>query len=387
MKISILKESLCLGGTERSAANISKAICKNHEVYFTVYDSSKLEYAYGGKLMDLHAAPRTGALGKIYNSFIRAYRYNHFIKDKKIEILFEFISIHNPLSMLKHPNQIRIIASRNYAALEKYPQRYYKCLKRADAVLCNSEYLRNYYITHFPDQRGKAFCVYNIIDQDEINRQKLEPVDGLFLKFLSEHQRNIVAVGRFCKEKGFEYLLKSFSIARKKNPDLGLVMVGDGPFRKKYEDVIQQEKIYDHVYFTGFQSNPYKFMAKCNCFVLSSLTEGFPNVLAEAMALELPVISTNCYTGPAEILRSDRDYTAVRDSFQFCDYGILAPRMAEANNGHAVSELARAIDSLLSDEFLMQKYAALSKQRVEKFSEEEASRQLNDIFDDLVRIK
>ena len=103
-------------------------------------------------------------------------------------------------------------------------------------------------------------------------------------------------------------------------------------------------------------------------FVLSSLSEGCPNVLVEAMALGLPVIASNCYSGPAEILREDSDYDAVTNRFQECDYGIITPRMTEVNNVAAISMLADAMIYLANDDMLLKKYSKLSKQRAGAYS-------------------
>lgn len=283
--------------------------------------------------------------------------------------------------MLRHKKQIRLISLRDFGVLQRRAHRFYKCLSRADAMICNSNYLREYYIAKYPEHKNCVFTVYNIINIEDICRQGSERIDNKFDEFCFLHPKTVVAVGRFCREKGFEYLIRAIARSRKLFPEIGLVLVGDGEYYNSYKEVVLSEELIDHVFFAGYQNNPYKYMAKCKCFVLSSISEGFPNVLAEAMALRLPVIATNCFSGPAEILRNDADYNAVSDKFELCDYGILTPRfVAGEENNASIVELSRAIVTLLGSSELMRKYSKLAGQRALLYSEDGARKKLNDIF-------
>ena len=139
----------------------------------------------------------------------------------------------------------------------------------------------------------------------------------------------------------------------------------------------------EDVYFPGFQKNPYQYVAQCDAYVLSSVSEGFPNVLAEAMALGLPVISVNCYSGPAEILLTNSDYHHVQERFVECDYGIMTPHYDFVRTDRAVEEMAKAITYLLSDTMLMQHYSEVAKERAEFFTAKKATDQFKLIFSEL----
>ena len=109
-----------------------------------------------------------------------------------------------------------------------------------------------------------------------------------------------------------------------------------------------------------------------------------PNVLAEAMALGLPVIAANCHSGPAEILRNDHDYDAVTDAFVECDYGMITPNITETNNENAIIQLSKAINALLRDKEKMAYYSKKSTERAAEFSEDAARTRLNEIFNTLL---
>ncbi|HOL13816.1 MAG TPA: glycosyltransferase, partial [Bacillota bacterium] len=96
-----------------------------------------------------------------------------------------------------------------------------------------------------------------------------------------------------------------FSLLRRK-VEAKLVILGEGPERGKLEHLVEELGLKDDVSMPGFVENPYKYMRKSAVFVLSSRWEGLPTVLVEALALGIPVVSTDCPSGPAEILENGK---------------------------------------------------------------------------------
>jgi glycosyltransferase involved in cell wall biosynthesis len=111
----------------------------------------------------------------------------------------------------------------------------------------------------------------------------------------------LVAVGRLHPQKGFAHLIRAFSIVRQALP-CKLVILGEGPLRTELEGLIASLGLTDDVALPGFQENPYNYMSHSAAFVLSSLFEGFGNVLVDALALGVPVVSTRCPVGPEDII-------------------------------------------------------------------------------------
>ncbi len=383
MRICILKESLCIGGTERSAANTSKILDDNNDVYVALFNGGDIDYDYAGTLVDFKLPPKSGVVGKIYNTYLRHRQIKKLLREKKIDILFQFVSISNLITRIKYKNTVKIISARDFGGMLDKTSMFKSGVDSSDAMICNSEYIKNYYLSKYPEDSEKVFTVYNVIDTDEICKQSKEQTEKEFTDFISCHKQNFVSVGRFCKEKGFEHLLSAFSKVHENKSDCGLILIGDGDYKEKYNEIINQHNLQDCVYFTGFQNNPYKYMAKCDVFVLSSLSEGFPNVLAEAMSLGLPAVAANCYSGPAEILRDDSDYNAVTDSFAECDYGIITPRITQTDNQIAISSLSDALLHLINNDTLMKKYSELSKHRAAEFSPKAAAEKFDAIFEKL----
>lgn len=120
----------------------------------------------------------------------------------------------------------------------------------------------------------------------------------------------ILGVGSLTRRKSFSTLIKS--IKQLDRPNTRLIIIGEGPERSNLEQLISTLDLQHQVDLIGTKSNPYSFMNNASVFVLSSVTEGFPNVLVEAMACGTPIVSTNCPSGPEEILECGK-------------YGILVP--------------------------------------------------------------
>ena len=115
----------------------------------------------------------------------------------------------------------------------------------------------------------------------------------------------ILAAGRLHIQKDFPTLLRAFALVRKEIPSR-LVILGEGEKRKELEDLAQELGIRKDLDLPGFVENPYKYMKRAAVFVLSYQWEGLPTVLVEAMACGCPVVSTDCPSGPREILENGR---------------------------------------------------------------------------------
>lgn len=119
-------------------------------------------------------------------------------------------------------------------------------------------------------------------------------------------ERYLLAVGRLAPEKGFDVLLEAYALASRQASLPALVIVGAGPEKDALQAQAVQLSIAAHVHFTGFLGNPYPLFRAARLFVLSSRHEGMPTALIEALALGVPVVATDCETGPRELLDQGR---------------------------------------------------------------------------------
>lgn len=141
--------------------------------------------------------------------------------------------------------------------------------------------------------------IYNPVVTPDLFKKAQEPVEHTW--FLPGQPPVILGVGRLEKQKDFPTLIRAFGQVRQQHP-VRLIVLGEGPERSHLEALVQEMDLMEDVAFPGFVANPYAYMAQSALCVLSSAWEGFGNVLVEAMATGTPVVSTNCESGPAEIL-------------------------------------------------------------------------------------
>ena len=126
--------------------------------------------------------------------------------------------------------------------------------------------------------------VYNGIDFSRCIVKKDYAIDGNF---------KILHIGRFCKEKNHEMLLRAFKMFNTNFPNSVLWLIGDGPERKHIEGLASELELNANVEFFGIQDNVYEFLSRADAFVLPSLYEGMPMTILEAMGTGLPIIATN----------------------------------------------------------------------------------------------
>jgi len=153
----------------------------------------------------------------------------------------------------------------------------------------------------FPPE--KTHVIYNPIITPKMLQMAGDPVDHPWFK--EKTLPILLSAGRFYDQKDFPMLINAFEKVWKRQK-CRLVILGEGKEKENIVKLVRQKGLSQFVFMPGFVINPYKFMAKANIFVLSSKWEGFGNVLAEAMALGTPVVSTDCQYGPNEILENGK---------------------------------------------------------------------------------
>lgn len=190
--------------------------------------------------------------------------------------------------------------------------------RHADSIIAVSQGVAQDLRENFGVPAEIISVVANPVDKDHVTAQAAEQsgIEGFTRPV-------VVAMGRLVPNKNFSLLIEAF---RRWGRGGTLIILGKGPLREQLRDEIVAAGLGGRVFLAGFKENPFAIMGKADCFVLPSNSEGFPNGLVEAMILGVPVIATNCPSGPAEIL-DDRADLEVSDVYEG-KYGLLVPMEA-----------------------------------------------------------
>ncbi|MCQ8876507.1 glycosyltransferase [Pseudoalteromonas shioyasakiensis] len=192
-------------------------------------------------------------------------------------------------------------------------------------------------------------------------------------EFLVEFEKNsfVVCVGRFYKNKNHSLLINALASSSYNNK---LVLLGDGPERKNLEELVKQLNLTEQVIFKGFIKNPYPYIKNASGLISTSLAEGFPNVIAEALVLGKFVVSSDCPSGPSELL--DDRVSSGTENLTFAKFGVLLP----LNNEQATSEGF----NLFNEQSYIDKYELKVKSLKNRYSHEQFLSHFNRVIEEVI---
>lgn len=250
--------------------------------------------------------------------------YNEYNPDIVIDFDSSLTKIINKLK--KSQNLVWIHSSvENWKKSKDKIKRFIGRLNYYDKIICICEEMKEDLIKLEASLEKKVHFLYNPVDFEKIKRRAEEPFEGID-KTLSE-DRYLLTIARFdCVPKDFETLFKAFDLAKEKGYDGKLYVIGDGEDRDKVVSYKEKSIYKDEILLLGRKENPYNWLKYADKFILSSRYEGFPTVLIEALTLNKNIISSNCKTGPKEILLN-----ATESLFEVGNIKKLANHIAKKN--------------------------------------------------------
>ncbi|HTB81773.1 MAG TPA: glycosyltransferase [Opitutaceae bacterium] len=255
-------------------------------------------------------------------------------------------------------NVTRDLAPGRSVSSRWFKARVARAFGRADHFVALSHGVAGDFRKKFGRPRRQVSVIYNAGFDAQVLALSRDPLGGIE----RPPGRLLVACGRLTAQKNFPALLRAVALVRTKMP-VTLWILGQGELRSRLESLVRELGLADAVRFLGFQPNPFKYIAQADAFVLSSDWEGFGNVIVEAMALGVPVISTACPFGPPEIITSGEN-------------GLLAPV-------GSVESLADAIVALCTDREFADRLGRAGKLRADDFRAERIAGQYEQLLNSL----
>jgi glycosyltransferase involved in cell wall biosynthesis len=325
MKILIIADSLEVGvGSDKFAAILGSELHTQgyHVFYLTLMDGSP-KYNFKGDYYTLNEDDIYGNdIKRGFNLLRNSSKVKKICEDLDIDVM---ISAGDPanfyaiLSRWLYGNNVRIIISQhmNPEIFLDSPLKY-RLIKfffpHADEIVCVSRGIES----TFNEVYGfnNALTIYNMMDIEENLKLSVEKLPDQYKDFFQGNENedhgenlyfNFINLGRLDRQKGQWFLIRSFRRVVDKYKNARLFILGEGDLREKLEGLIDDLDLNENVFLLGEQENVFPFLKNSDCFILSSLWEGFGLVLVEALSMDLPIISTDCKVGPREVLCPELD--------------------------------------------------------------------------------
>jgi glycosyltransferase involved in cell wall biosynthesis len=356
-KILIVLPKLTCGGTERTAAELANYIAANGgSVTVLLMYREELFYDLHPNVKLIEPGDTRKKMGRIlYIPFLMNYLRTN-IKSEKPDVIFALGYIAYTLGASLGINCSVVISGRSSPTRVRYPGNkllntvyhwaHRALKKRVDGIIAQTRFAAEVYAS-------KYSAPIRVIPN--------------FLRNLTEHnlpKKNwIVTVGRCSFEKGQHSLIEAFSKLRA--TDWQLVIVGDGPKRAELEKQAKALGVGEGVIFAGFQQDVDLFLLQSKIFAFTSIIEGFPNALMEAMATPLACVSFDCEAGPSDLIRNGEN-------------GFLI----EVGN---IDQLVEKIQLLIDDEILRSAITQKASIAKEEYALHKVVNQYLDFFDQIVK--
>ncbi len=387
--VALLTTKLNGGGAERCVSNLSIELSEFYNVYILLFDGKNVVYPYKGTLIDLGNSESKTYLGKLLLFIKRTLKVWKIKKELSIDITVSFLEEPNLINVLTKTNDKAIVSVRNYMSY-KYKSNIsrhivkYVSLK-ADLTISLSEKVRLDLNKTFNIPFSKVKTIYNHVDGKLLEEQESDKI----IEF-DKRYRYIINIGRLHQQKGQWHLVRAFYEVQKIVPNARLIIFGEGELIYSLKLLVKALGIDEKVTMPGFIKAPHRYIKKCDMFVLTSVYEGLGNVLLEASAMGIPVISTDCNAGPREILAPNSDFSVSSTQMELVEYGILVPVDYKKNIdsieelSKEESELVKAMLLILRDKEKKEFYSKRSLENAARFEKKHIISEWMECIEDMM---
>jgi glycosyltransferase involved in cell wall biosynthesis len=344
-KVMLIIPEMTVGGAQRSLAKLSVELASLADIFLVVFNKTgEVAYPVGGKILSLDVIPGSTIMAKGIALRKRVERLRLLKREYNIDVAISFLEGADYINVLSKGKEKIVLSIRGSKVHDENMQKYFYWLrssvlipwlyKKADLIVAVNKgiatELKRYH--KLPEQ--KIVIIGNFYDSHSIaalSKEEKEPEIGL----LYNDKKVLVMSGRLAAEKGIAGVITMFAELRKTRQDVRLILIGDGPEKESLKNLASENGLRVHetnspidtpdIVFLGNQKNVFKYLRGATLYLMNSSSEGFPNGLVEAMICGVPVMSSDCPYGPAEILAPDQIPGANRTEALVTTYGVLLP--------------------------------------------------------------
>lgn len=314
------------GGAEKVAAYLGNYLTEQgYETHVLTFYEAPQKYPYNGIYHTFNEQPKS-RLQKIPYMPVRIWKIARYARQHNIDVAYSFLeeaNFYTLFAKLLFFRQLPVIVSVRNNLNQR--GRLFRLLSRvlyphAKAVVSVTRTIEHMLRVDYG--LTNTTTIYNSIAIEHVERQMGEPLPPSCHR-LAERSPLIMSVGRLTRQKGQWHLIRAFGSVHNRHPDAKLVIVGTGEYKANLQKLITDCGLDDAVVLLGAHENVYRLLACADVFAFSSLWEGMPNTMLEALAVGLPIVSTDCVSGPREIIAPE---VGIRESIQYpyeTPYGIL----------------------------------------------------------------
>jgi glycosyltransferase involved in cell wall biosynthesis len=327
-KIAFILPNLLTGGTQRAMVNVANGLAKTEfEIIFIITNKISKDYSNNPhiekKMVSNFDENRfrtifldcTGVKWSIF-------KIRSILKKENPDILFTSLSYFNlyiAFFKLFLPKKLILVGRETNILSVKHKNIKYRRIvnflyklayKNIDFIVCQSQDMKEDLVNNYGVFSKKTIVINNPVDTREVIKKSTEKTNKIDDSFF-----NIISVGHLTRQKGHGLLISA--IHKLNDKIIKLNIIGRGVLIDQLQQKVIDLRLENQVDFFGFQANPYKYIEKCDLFVLPSEFEGFPNALIEAGVIGIPLIANNCKGGVNEIINKKNglisNYNSVED--------------------------------------------------------------------------